>query len=226
MYRILNISYYLPFHPSSLFPIPLTLPFALFLMEQEDKEQEQEDRDKWDRDRPRTKLINDFFKLKFDKNLTPAGQTNKTSEAIREKVFFLILKIQSDKFRYTLFFLLLSNHNEFVLFSIVPVTYKHKLGPYLAGLITPQDQDKLGEGDGTIVVPIKKKTYKGNNNYGYIQICFSIKDLPLAQYLQILLGGHINLRLNSGTLTFKSKDNVFRVINLINGYASGEKPKN
>ena len=88
------------------------------------------------------------------------------------------------------------------------------------------DQDKLGEGDGTIVVPIKNKTSKGNNNYGYIQICFSIKDLPLAQYLQILLGGHISLRLNSGTLTFKSKDNVFRVINLINGYASGEKPKN
>ena len=34
------------------------------------------------------KLINDFFKLKFDKNLKPAGQKNKTSEAIREKVFF------------------------------------------------------------------------------------------------------------------------------------------
>lgn len=95
------------------------------------------------------------------------------------------------------------------LLSVVPVVYNNKLGPYLAGLI---------EGDGTIIVPTADKTTKGNNNYGYIQICFSAKDLPLAQYLQTLLGGHISLRTNSCTLTFKSRDNVIRVINLINGH--------
>lgn len=58
-----------------------------------------------------------------------------------------------------------------LLLSVIPVEYNHKLGPYLAGLI---------EGDGTIVVPTKDKTPKGISNYGYIQICFSIKDLPLA----------------------------------------------
>ena len=57
--------------------------------------------------------------------------------------------------------------------AIIPVTSYNKLGPYLAGLI---------EGDGTIIIPKTNKTLKGTNNYGYIQICFALKDLPLARY--------------------------------------------
>lgn len=45
-----------------------------------------------------------------------------------------------------------------------------------------------------------------------------MKDLPLAYYFQTLLGGHIHLRTNSCTLTFKSKKSVLTVIHLINGY--------
>ena len=95
--------------------------------------------------------------------------------------------------------------------AIIPVTRHNKLGPYLAGII---------KGDGTIIIPKTNKTLKGTNNYGYIQICGSalaLKDLPLARYFQQNLGGYITIKPTFFTLTFKSKDSVFKVITLING---------
>lgn len=92
--------------------------------------------------------------------------------------------------------------------AIIPVTRHNKLGPYLAGII---------EGDGTIIIPKTNKTLKGTNNYGYIQIYFALKDLPLARYFQQNLGGYITIKPTFCTLTFKSKDSVFKVITLING---------
>lgn len=75
------------------------------------------------------------------------------------------------------------------------------------------------EGDGTIIVPKDdKKSPSGSLRYGYFSLCFAMKDLPLAYYFQSLLGGHIHLKTNSCTLTFKSKKSVLAVIGLINGY--------
>lgn len=60
-----------------------------------------------------------------------------------------------------------------------------KLGSYLAGLI---------EGDGTVFVPVTFRNKKGRINYAYISICFTIKDLKLAEKLQSMFGG--NLKFN------------------------------
>jgi len=52
-------------------------------------------------------------------------------------------------------------------------------GFYLAGLI---------EGDGTIIVPKTERSPKGKLNYPSIQICFHLKDLPLALMIQKNIG--------------------------------------
>ncbi|KAI9491102.1 Dod COI i3 grp IB protein, partial [Zychaea mexicana] len=55
----------------------------------------------------------------------------------------------------------------------------NQLGYYLAGLI---------EGDGSIIVPTKKRTDKGRLTHPVIRIVFSLSDLPLAEKLQQVLG--------------------------------------
>lgn len=87
---------------------------------------------------------------------------------------------------------------------------ENQLGPYLAGLI---------EGDGTLIVQDKKS--KAKKYSPSIRIAFKKADLPLANYLQTLINcGKVYKRISEGYVFLQIHDliNVFRVINLINGY--------
>lgn len=90
-------------------------------------------------------------------------------------------------------------------------------GSYLAGLI---------EGDGTIVVPKEERSRKGILNYPSIQIVFPLKDFPLCQYVQKLIGyGSISKKKQSARyiLSINNIDGLITVINLINGKIRGSK---
>ena len=52
-------------------------------------------------------------------------------------------------------------------------------GSYLASLI---------EGDGTIIIPKQERSTKGKRNYPSVQIVFQLKDFPLCQIVQKLIG--------------------------------------
>ena len=82
---------------------------------------------------------------------------------------------------------------------------------YLTGLI---------EGDGTIVVPKSERSPKGVLNYPSIQICFHLKDLPLALLIQKNLGyGSLTRKkgVNAYVLTINNKEGLLSLISLING---------
>lgn len=82
---------------------------------------------------------------------------------------------------------------------------------YLAGLI---------EGDGSIFVPKTLRSDKGKLNYPSIQICFHLKDLPLAMLIQKELGHGSLARVkgvNAYVLTINNFDGVILVTSLING---------
>jgi hypothetical protein len=93
--------------------------------------------------------------------------------------------------------------------ALIPLKKNNRLGPYLAGLI---------EGDGSIYVPIKNKTPSGSLNLGSFEICFDLKDYPLAEKIKLEIGGLIRIRGKACILTIKKTQTVFNLINLINGH--------
>jgi hypothetical protein len=70
---------------------------------------------------------------------------------------------------------------------------------YLAGLI---------EGDGTILVPTSERSKLGRLNYPSVQICFDLRDLPLAMIIQKVF--------KHGSLSRTKGVNAYRLI--INNY--------
>lgn len=92
--------------------------------------------------------------------------------------------------------------------TIVPVCYnnsrKSNISSYLAGLI---------ESDGSIIVPGENiKSYKP-----FFEIVFHLNDLGLAQILQSIIGGNIQIRSeNHCRLTIKKKLEVIKIIHLLN----------
>ena len=88
--------------------------------------------------------------------------------------------------------------------------YSYKLAPYLAGLI---------EGDGCILV--HDKNTKAKKYRPKIIIVFNLADKPLAEKLSIELKiGKVISKPNAGhvILQILAKDEVLKIINLINGY--------
>ncbi len=83
---------------------------------------------------------------------------------------------------------------------------------YLTGLI---------EGDGTIIVPDQSRSKKNKKNYPSVQICFHLKDLPLALTVQKTLNcGSLNRKkgVNAYTYTINSKKGLIFLVSLVNGY--------
>ena len=83
---------------------------------------------------------------------------------------------------------------------------------YLTGLI---------EGDGTILVPRSERNAKGKLNYPSIQICFNLKDLPLALLIQKNLRcGSLNRKkgVNAYVLTINSKEGILLLTKILNGH--------
>lgn len=90
-------------------------------------------------------------------------------------------------------------------------------GSYLAGLI---------EGDGTIIVPKQERSTKGKLNYPSVQIVFQLKDFPLCQIVQKLIGhGSISKKKNTAAyiLTINNIEGLIVLSNLINGKMRGPK---
>uniref|UniRef100_UPI00226C9956 LAGLIDADG endonuclease n=1 Tax=Cutaneotrichosporon cutaneum TaxID=5554 RepID=UPI00226C9956 len=90
-------------------------------------------------------------------------------------------------------------------------------GSYLAGLI---------EGDGTIVVPKQERSSKGVLNYPSVQIVFQLKDFPLCQYVQKLIGhGSIHKKKQSARyiLTINNLEGLITLVKLIDGKIYGPK---
>ena len=90
-------------------------------------------------------------------------------------------------------------------------------GSYLAGLI---------EGDGTIVVPKQERSAKGILNYPSVQIVFQLKDFPLCQFVQKIIGhGTIHKKKQSARyiLTINNINGLIILVNLINGKIRGPK---
>lgn len=82
---------------------------------------------------------------------------------------------------------------------------------YLAGLI---------EGDGTFIVPKTDRSLKGRINYPSIQICFDVRDLPLAILIQKTLGfGSLNKKkgINAYYLSIDSYEGLTKMIIILNG---------
>ena len=93
----------------------------------------------------------------------------------------------------------------------LPNLNKLDFSSYLAGLI---------EGDGSIFVPKTLRSNKGKLNYPSIQICFHLKDLPLALLIQKELGHGSLARVkgvNAYVLTINNFDGLILITSLING---------
>nr|QJQ35494.1 LAGLIDADG endonuclease [Fusarium begoniae] len=87
-----------------------------------------------------------------------------------------------------------------------------RFSSYLAGLI---------EGDGTIIVPKRERSPKGDLYYPSIQILFDSRDFPLALILQSKLNhGSISKRKGSNAyvLTINKLEGILLIANVINGY--------
>ena len=98
--------------------------------------------------------------------------------------------------------------------NLITPTY---LSSYLAGLI---------EGDGTIIVPKQERSAKGKLNYPSVQIAFQLKDFPLCQIVQKLIGhGSISKKKQSAAyiLTINNIEGLIVLSNLINGKMRGPK---
>ena len=90
-------------------------------------------------------------------------------------------------------------------------------GSYLAGLI---------EGDGTIIVPKQERSAKGKRNYPSVQLVFQLKDFPLCQVVQKLIGhGTISKKKQAAAyiLTITNLQGLIVLSNLINGKMRGPK---
>lgn len=97
--------------------------------------------------------------------------------------------------------------------SLSPIFF----GSYLSGLI---------EGDGTIIVPKQERSDKGKLNYPSVQIVFQLRDFPLCQVIQKLLGhGSISKKKQSAAyiLTINNFAGLIVLTNLINGKMRGPK---
>jgi hypothetical protein len=82
---------------------------------------------------------------------------------------------------------------------------------YLTGLI---------EGDGSLFVPKTLRSAKGKLNYPSLQICFHLKDLPLALLIQKELDHGSLARVkgvNAYVLTINNLDGLILITSLING---------
>jgi LAGLIDADG endonuclease len=91
------------------------------------------------------------------------------------------------------------------------------LSSYITGLI---------EGDGTIVVPKREISDKGKLNYPSVQIVFNLKDFPLCQVIQKLIGhGTISKKKQSAAyiLTINNFEGLITLCSLINGKMRGPK---
>lgn len=90
--------------------------------------------------------------------------------------------------------------------------FDSRFASYLAGLI---------EGDGTLIVPKKERSPKGNLYYPSIQIVFDIRDFPLASMLQSKLN-HGSISRKKGTnayiFTINKFEGIIHIVNIINGY--------
>lgn len=95
------------------------------------------------------------------------------------------------------------------IFFLTSLPKDNRLGPYLAGLI---------EGDGSIYVPIKPRSPSGALNVGGFEICFDLRDYPLADYIRSIIGGYIQLRGQACILHIRRVKSVLEVITLINGH--------
>jgi hypothetical protein len=90
--------------------------------------------------------------------------------------------------------------------------YNPLFASYLTGLI---------EGDGTIIVPKTERSPKGELNYPSIQICFDVRDLPLAVMIQKELGfGSISKTkgVNAYRLTINNSAGIIIMVKIISGY--------
>jgi hypothetical protein len=100
--------------------------------------------------------------------------------------------------------------------NIIPITPIF-LSSYITGLI---------EGDGTIVVPNCDRSDKGKLNYPSVQIVFHLKDFPLCQVIQKLIGhGTISKKKQSAAyiLTINNFEGLIVLCRLINGKMRGPK---
>jgi hypothetical protein len=100
--------------------------------------------------------------------------------------------------------------------NIIPITPLF-FSSYIAGLI---------EGDGSIVVPKCERSEKGKLNYPSIQIVFQLKDFPLCQVIQKLIGhGTISKKKQSAAyiLTINNLEGLIALCRLINGKMRGPK---
>lgn len=100
--------------------------------------------------------------------------------------------------------------------NIIPITPIF-LSSYITGLI---------EGDGTIVVPKRERSDKGKLNYPSVQIVFNLKDFPLCQVIQKLIGhGTISKKKQSAAyiLTINNFEGLIALCNIINGKMRGPK---
>ena len=98
-------------------------------------------------------------------------------------------------------------------FTIDKISYKFNLdfSYYLAGLI---------EADGTIIVPKSERSIKGILNYPSIQICFDLRDFPLAQLIQKNLGfGSLSRTkgVNAYRLTINNYEGLIILVFLLHG---------
>jgi hypothetical protein len=101
--------------------------------------------------------------------------------------------------------------------SNIPTITPIFLSSYITGLI---------EGDGTIVVPKCERSAKGKLNYPSIQIVFHLKDFPLCQIIQKLIGhGTISKKKQSAAyiLTINNLEGLIALCHLINGKMRGPK---
>ena len=85
---------------------------------------------------------------------------------------------------------------KFLTLSLVTLSNTNQLSPYLASLI---------EGDGSIIVPNKPKSPSGSLDRGCFEICFHIKDYPLAEYIRLKIGGFIIIRGQACILYIRKK---------------------
>ena len=109
--------------------------------------------------------------------------------------------------------------------NIIPITPIF-LSSYITGLI---------EGDGTIIVPKRERSAsaqglgrgdKGKLNYPSVQIVFNLKDFPLCQVIQNLIGhGTISKKKQSAAyiLTINNFEGLIALCNIINGKMRGPK---
>jgi hypothetical protein len=89
--------------------------------------------------------------------------------------------------------------------AVASLTKNNRLGPYLAGLI---------EGDGSIYVPVNPRSPSRALNVGGFEICFDLRDYPLADYIRSMIGGYIQIRGQACILHIRRVKSVLEVITL------------